>query len=315
MSRNAVDVRQPVGRLSFLTAFRRRRGAEFSPEGYIFILPSLVGVVAFLLAPILVVAVLSFFSWDLIGPPTFIGLQNYDRIIHSSDVGHSLLVTVLYVALNIPAQTVLALLLALFMNQKLAGVKAFRAIYVVPWMATPVVMGIVWQWVFDPGHGALNQFLAIFHIQGPAWLSSGFWAMPAVAAVNIWQFVGYNMLFFLAGLQGIPEYLYEASSLDGAGKIRTFFLVTLPLLNPTLFFVLVTSLIGSFQVFDTVYVMTAGGPGNATRVINYTLFQNAFQFYHAGYASALSMVLFGVILLVTLAQVLYFRGRTLHDIS
>src|ERR1700716_3082373 len=125
MSRNAVDVRQPPGRLSFLTALRRRRGAEFSPEAYIFILPSLLGVVAFLLAPILVVAVLSFFSWDLIGPPNFIGLQNYDRIVHSSAVGHSLLVTVLYVALNIPAQTVLALLLALFMNQKLAGVKAF----------------------------------------------------------------------------------------------------------------------------------------------------------------------------------------------
>jgi multiple sugar transport system permease protein len=185
----------------------------------------------------------------------------------------------------------------------------------VPWMATAVAMGIVWQWIFDPQYGSLNSFLSLFHITGPAWLSSPGWALPAIAAVNIWQYTGYNMLFFLAGLQGIPPDFYEASSLDGAGPVRKFFTITLPLLTPTLFFVLVTDVIGSAQVFDTVYVMTQGGPGNATSVLNFNIFQQAFVFFHAGYASALSMVLFAILLIITLLQVLFFRNRTIYDLS
>ena len=139
--------------------------------------------------------------------------------------------------------------------------------------------------------------------------------MPAIAAVNIWQYTGYNMLFFLAGLQGIPDYLYEAAALDGASPIRRFFQVTLPLLNPTLFFVLVTTIIGSFQIFDTVYVMTQGGPANATNTINFYIFRQAFQFFHTGFAAALSMLLFAILLVVTLAQALYFSKRTVYDIT
>jgi multiple sugar transport system permease protein/sn-glycerol 3-phosphate transport system permease protein len=176
-------------------------------------------------------------------------------------------------------------------------------------------MGIVWQWIFDPQYGALNTFLAVFHINGPAWLSSPGWAMPAVAAVNIWQYTGYNMLFFLAGLQGIPEYFYEAASIDGANPLQQFFAITLPLLNPTMFFVLVTDIIGSAQVFATVYVMTQGGPGDATSVLNFNIFRQAFVFFHAGYASALSMVLFLILVIITLLQVLYFRNRTVYDLS
>jgi multiple sugar transport system permease protein/sn-glycerol 3-phosphate transport system permease protein len=139
--------------------------------------------------------------------------------------------------------------------------------------------------------------------------------MPAMAAVNIWQYTGYNMLFFLAGLQGIPEYFYKAAALDGAGPVRRFFTITLPLLSPTMFFVLVTDIIGSAQVFDTVYVMTKGGPGDATSVLNFNIFRQAFEFFHAGYASALSMVLFLVLLIITLLQVFYFRNRTVYDLS
>jgi multiple sugar transport system permease protein/sn-glycerol 3-phosphate transport system permease protein len=182
-------------------------------------------------------------------------------------------------------------------------------------MATPVAMGIVWQWIFDPQSGSLNTFLSFFHIVGPAWLSSPTLALPAIAAVNIWQYTGYNMLFFLAGLQGIPPDFYEASSLDGAGPIQNFFAITLPLLSPTLFFVLVTDIIGSAQVFDTVYVMTQGGPGDATSVLNFNIFRQAFEFFHAGYASALSMVLFVILLIITLLQALYFRSRTVYDLS
>ena len=288
-----------------------RPEAKFALQAYAFLLPSFVGLLVFLILPIIAVAVLSFFNWGLIAQPTFIGLGNYSKLFGSSSFWHSLLVTFYYILLNIPMQTVFALLL----NQKIPGRGIFRTLFVVPWMATAVAMGIVWQWIFDPQYGSLNSFLSLFHITGPAWLSSPGWALPAIAAVNIWQYTGYNMLFFLAGLQGIPPDFYEASSLDGAGPVRKFFTITLPLLTPTLFFVLVTDVIGSAQVFDTVYVMTQGGPGNATSVLNFTIFQQAFMFFHAGYASALSMVLFAILLIITLLQVLFFRNRTIYDLS
>lgn len=289
--------------------------AKFALQAYAFLLPSFVGLLIFLILPIIAVAVLSFFNWGLIAQPTFIGLGNYSKLFGSSSFWHSLLVTFYYILLNIPMQTVFALLLALLLNQKLPGRGIFRTLFVVPWMATAVAMGIVWQWIFDPQYGSLNSFLSLFHITGPAWLSSPGWALPAIAAVNIWQYTGYNMLFFLAGLQGIPPDFYEAASLDGASPVRKFFTITLPLLTPTLFFVLVTDVIGSAQVFDTVYVMTQGGPGNATSVLNFTIFQQAFVFFHAGYASALSMVLFAILLIITLLQVLFFRNRTIYDLS
>ncbi len=284
-------------------------------QAYTFLLPSFFGMLAFLLLPIVAIAIISFFKWSLLSGPRFIGLQNYVTILHSPDVGHSLLVTAYYVLLNIPAQTVLALLLALLMNKKLPAMGIFRTIYVVPWMATPVAMGIVWQWIFDPQYGALNTFLGFFGLHGITWLSSSQLAMPAIAAVNIWQYAGYNMLFFLAGLQSIPVDFYEAAAIDGVSRLQSFFRITLPLLSPTLFFVLVTDIIGSFQVFDIVYVMTQGGPGQATNTINFEIFRQAFVFFHAGYASALAMVLFGILLVVTLAQVFYFRKRTIYDLS
>jgi multiple sugar transport system permease protein len=284
-------------------------------EAYLFLFPSFVGLLVFLLLPIIAVAVLSLFNWGLLSTPKFIGLQNYNTLLHSQDIWHSLLVTVLYVLLNIPAQTVFALLLALLMNKKLPGIGIFRMLFVVPWMATPVAMGIVWNWIFDPQYGSLNAFLATFGIHGPAWLTSLGWALPAVAAVNIWQYVGYNMLFFLAGLQGIPDYLYEAAHIDGATPVGAFFRITLPLLNPTLFFVLVTDIIGSFQVFDTVFVMTQGGPEQNTMTFNFLLYREAFQYFHTGYAAALSMLLFVIIASVTLIQTLYFRNRTVYDLS
>lgn len=290
-------------------------GAKLALQAYVFLLPSFLGLLVFSFLPIIAVAILSLFNWGLIAQPTFIGFKNYNTLLSSSSFWHSLLVTFYYVLLNIPMQTVFAMMLALLLNQKIPGKGIFRTLFVIPWMATPTAMGIVWQWIFDPQYGALNTFLGVFHINGPAWLSSPTWAMPAIAAVNIWQYTGYNMLFFLAGLQGIPEHFYEAASLDGASPIQKFFTVTLPLLSPTLFFVLVTDIIGSAQVFDTVYVMTQGGPGEATSVLNFNIFRQAFEFFHAGYASALSMVLFAILLIITLCQVLFFRNRTVYDLS
>ena len=284
-------------------------------QAYAFLLPSLLGLLLFLLLPVIAVAVLSFFDWGLISDPRFIGLQNYVKLFQSPTVHQSLLVTAYFVLLNIPLQTVLALLLALVMNKHLPGIGIFRTLFAVPWMATPVAMGIVWQWIFDPQYGALNNFLAFFGVHGLTWLSSQQLALPGVAIVTIWGNVGYTMLFFLAGLQSIPEYLYEASGIDGANPVQRFFNITLPLLNPTMFFVLVTNFISSFQLFDTVYAMTKGGPAGSTNVLNYYIFKEAFQFFHAGYASALSMLLFAILMLVTLLLALYFRNRTTYDLS
>lgn len=290
---------------------RRRYGWH----AYLFVGPSLFGVIAFLILPVVIVFVLSFFDWELLSDPTFVGLDNYRKMAGDGSVWSSLGITVAYVLLCVPLQTVLALGLALLVNQKVRGVKFFRALFVVPWMATPMVLGLVWSWIFDPKDGAINQFLDLFGITGPAWLSETSLALPAVALVHVWQNTGYNMLFFLAGLQGIPQELYDAAACDGATPRQRFWRVTLPLLNPTMFFVTVTNMIGAFQAFDTIYSMTAGGPSESTSVINYKIFHVAFKEFDFGYASTLSLVLFLVILLVTLAQVRFFGKRTTYDLS
>jgi ABC-type sugar transport system permease subunit len=282
---------------------------------YLFVGPSFIGLLAFLLLPALSAIVISFFDWNMLTSPKFIGLQNYIKIFHNKTALQAMLITAYYVVLNIPVQTILAILLAVLLNRRIRGMAFFRAVYVLPWLAAPVAISVVWQWIFDPTSGVLNSLLQLFGVPKQGWLSSPAEALPCVAAVNIWQWTGYNMLFFLAGLQGIPRYLYEAAELDGAGPVRTFFAITLPLLRPTTLFVLVTSVIGSFQVFDTVYVMTQGGPGTATNVYNFYIFQQGFQFFHMGYASALSVILFVVILIVTLVQMKYIGNRTTYDVS
>ena len=286
-------------------------------QAYAFLFPSLLGLLLFLLLPVIAVVILSLFNWGLISNPHFVGLQNYITIFQSQAVHQSLLVTAYFVLLNIPLETVLALLLALLLNRKLPGIGLFRTLFAVPWMATPVAMGVIWQWIFDPQYGALNNFLGLFGVPVLPWLASQHLVLPAIAIVTLWGNICYTMLFFLAGLQGIPEYLYEAARIDGANPIQAFFRVTLPLLNPTMFFVLVTNFISSFQLFDTIYAMTngKGGPAGSTNVLNYYIFEQAFQFFHAGYASALSILLFVIIMLVTLLLAIYFRNRTTYDLS
>ncbi|MFE2429106.1 carbohydrate ABC transporter permease [Streptomyces sp. NPDC059373] len=315
-ARRAADAGAPPASPS-ATAARPRIPRRFrqAVEAYVLLAPSLIGFVLFLVAPIIGVVVISFFDWNLMGSPRFVGLANYREMMGDSEVWRSVRNTLYYVLLNIPAQTVLALLLALAMNRKLRGGKVIRVLFVLPWMAMPVALGIIWSWAFDPEHGAINQFLSLLGISGPEWLSSTTWAMPVLASVNVWQYTGYTMLFLLAGLQAIPESLYEAADMDGVTTLQRFFKITLPLLRPSMFFVLVTNVIGSFQMFDTVYVMTQGGPGGSTDTMNYHIYQQAFQLFRSGYASALAMLLFALILLVTAAQFLYFRKRTVYDFS
>jgi multiple sugar transport system permease protein len=282
---------------------------------YLYILPCVAGTLLFILVPIIAVFLLGFFSWDLIGSPQFIGLGNYREIFTSSLFWSSLTTTCEYVVMTVVPLVLLSLGLALLLRKKFPGAGVFRTIAVLPWLATPVAIGVIWEWIFDPQNGVVNHVLAFFGIPGPAWLSSFTLALPTVAFVTVWQFLGYNMLFFLAGLQGVPSSMYEACELDGASAFQSFWHVTLPFLRPTMLFVIVIDMISSFQVFDTVYVMTNGGPGYATTVLNFTIYQHGFEFLQMGYASALSLVLFVIILIVTVLEFLYFRRRVVYDMS
>jgi ABC-type sugar transport system permease subunit len=300
----AVEV--PKGTSS--TARRR------SLTAYGLLAPSLFGVVVFLGIPVVLVVIFSFLKWNLLTAPKFVGLSNYLDVFQHEGAGHALLVTFYYFLLNIPVQTALALGMAMLMNRTGRFTALIRVLCVLPYLATPVAMGVVWQWIFAPQTGVVNTLLHFVGVAGPDWLNSPGWSMPVVAFANIWQFVGYNMLFFLAGLQAIPPMLYEASAIDGAGAVQRFFRVTLPLLRPTMLFVLVTGAIGSFQVFDSVYVMTNGGPGRSTTVMNMLIYQNGFVGFRIGAASALSVILFAVILVVTLIQFRYFNRRTVYEL-
>jgi ABC-type sugar transport system permease subunit len=281
----------------------------------LFLAPSLIGVIVFLLIPVVLVIILSFMKWDLLRPAQFNGITNYLNIFKYDHMAHSLLVTLYYVVLNIPIQTVVALGLAMLLNRTLPASGLLRVICVLPYLATPVAMAVVWNWFFDPNTGAINTLLSLVGIHGPSWLTQTATAMPVIAFANIWQYAGYNMLFFLAGLQAIPHHLYEAARVDGASKAQQFFGITLPLLRPTMLFVLVTGVIGSFQVFDMVFVLTQGGPGYATQVVNLQIYQSAFVAFNIGDASAMSVILFLVILLFTILQFAYFRRRTVYEMT
>ena len=280
-----------------------------------FVLPSLAGVVLFLLVPVVIVLVLSFFRWNFLQSPQWAGFSNFVTMTRDDHAFHALLVTAYYVLWNIPLQTAIALGLAILLNRKMPALGLFRALYVLPYMSTPVAMAVVWSWMFNGQSGLINHLLLLAGVHGPDWLGNAQTALPAVAMVSNWQYAGYNMLFFLAGMQTIPPALYEAASIDGASAVRRFTRITLPLLSPTMLFVLVTDVIGSFQIFDTVYVMTQGGPGSATNVINYQIYSTGFRNFDVGSASAMSLLLFGVILAITFIQFRFFRNRTTYEVS
>jgi multiple sugar transport system permease protein len=272
-------------------------------EGWLFIGPVIFGILAFQFVPILISIYASLTRWDGLTPPNFIGLANYGQLIFNDPFFHATLRNTLYfTAGNIPLTILLALGLATLCNQKLPGTTLFRTAYFVPYVSNVVAISIVWFWFYKPSNGVLNSMLSLVGISGPAWLSDLQWAMPAVILVSVWQGVGYPMVILLAGLQGISEQLYDAAKVDGATNWRRFRDITLPLLTPSLFFLLITQFIASFQVFGIIYVMTGGGPANATSVYIYYLYQNAFAFGKMGYASAMAWILFVLIATVTFIQ-------------
>jgi multiple sugar transport system permease protein len=286
----------------------RRRNAL---TGYALLAPSLFGLICFLLFPVLVVLWLSFQQWDLISPARFVGLANYETVLSDPIFGNSLLVTLAFVLIVIPIQTGLGLLAASLLTRGLPGSLVLRTIYVLPWICAPLALGVVWKWIFAPTGGALDAILGT-RIE---WLTDPNLALPAVCAVVIWTNVGYVTLFFMAGLLNIPAHILEAAKLDGAGSVAMFWRIKLPLLRPTMFFVLVTSLISAFQIFDQVYALTGGGPEYRTDLVASHIYSEAFQLFDLGRAAVMAVVLLAILVTVTVAQQLYFRRRTTYDLS
>lgn len=268
----------------------------------VFVLPSLVPLALFTLAPMVASFGLSFVRWDLLRPPKFVGLTNFVNILGDPDVHAAVGHTLYFIAGYLPLVYVGGLLLALALNRRLRGAAFFRAAFFLPVVTSWVVVALVWKWLLNPDDGIVNFALSVIGIQGPGWWTDPAWAMPSIILASAWKDVGFIMVILLAGLQSIPEDYYEAAEVDGAGRWTRFRHVTLPLLAPSSFFVLVISLINNFQAFDQIWVMTNGGPAGATSVVVEQVVRHAFSYGQMGYASALSWLLFVVILAVTLVQ-------------
>ena len=270
---------------------------------WLFLLPSLVLFLAFTAAPVIWAFLISFTHWDLFTAPHFAWLDNYVALANDPIFRQVLGNTGVFVAAAVPLEMVLGLVCALGLNRNIRGQTALRVVYFLPVVTSTVAAALVWAWLFNSNFGLINDALSLLGVADlPKWLASSRWAMPAVITVFVWQNLGYAMVIFLAGLQNIRPDVYEAAALDGATGWSRFWHITLPLLSPMTFFVLIISIISSFQVFDLVFVMTKAGPSNATNTLVYFIYQNGFVFYQMGYSSAAAMVLFLIVLVLTLIQ-------------
>lgn len=261
--------------------------------------PSVIGFLMFMLIPVVATFVLSFMDYDMLEPPKFVGLKNYIAMFKDSITWQVTGNTLIYTVLTVPVGMVLALVLAVALDQKIGFRRFYRAAFFLPSITSMVVVAIVWQWIYNPEYGLLNYILGFFGVSPKKWLISSSTALVSLAIVGIWKRLGYDMLIFLSGLQGISTSYYEAAKLDGANKWQQFRYITLPLLTPTTFFVFVMAIINSFQVFDQVMLMTKGGPGRSSSVLVHYLYQNAFQYFKMGYACALAYLLFFIVMLLT----------------
>jgi len=266
-------------------------------EGYLFISPWIIGFVVFTAGALLGSFSISLTKWNIVGTPEIVGLANYQKMVEDRFFWQSIKVT-LYYLLNVPLNVVLGLLLALLLNQKVMGLSVFRTIFFLPSVASGVAVSLLWMWIFNPRFGIINVLLKKIGIIGPLWLGSEAWAIPALIIMSIWG-VGGGMLIYLGALQGIPTAFYEAATLDGAGAWKKLLHITVPMITPVLLLNLVMGVIVSFQVFTQAYVMTDGGPNYATLFYVMYLYQQAFVWFNMGYASALSWVLFLIILVFT----------------
>ncbi|MEV0274413.1 sugar ABC transporter permease [Hamadaea sp. NPDC050747] len=293
-----------------MSARRRWRNAGVAA---IFLAPSLVTLLAFWIGPMIGTVWVSLQDWNLIGVPSFVGLDNYAELAKDADFHAALLHTLLYLAGYLPLVLILGLAVALLLNAKLPAMTLYRAMFFLPVVSSWVAVSLLWKWLLNPAGGLVDQALGLIGVDGPGWWTDPTWAMPSVILASVWKDVGFVSVILLAGLQAIPKDLLEAADLDGASAWRRLRSITLPLLSPSLFFVTVISLINGFQVFDQVWVMTGGGPGGASSVVVEQIVRYAFSYGRVGYASAMSIVLFGIILVVTVAQLRLQRRWVQYD--
>ena len=291
-----------------LRSLRRwMKGDHESLAAIFFLLPNIVGFLAFTAIPVGAAFLLAFYNWDLLLAPSFAGLDNFRQLLSDPVFRDAFINTVYFTVATVPLSVAIGLFTALLVNQALRGIVLFRSIFLLPYVTVTVALSLVWKWLYLPDVGLVNSVLALVGIDGPAWLTSSTWAMPALIFMSVWKGFGYNMVIFLAGLQTIPEHLYEAAKIDGASGWRRFLHVTLPLLSPTTFFVVVISIINSFQIFDQALIMTNGGPGTSTTTLVLLIYQEGFQSFNMGYASAIALTLFAAVFIFTVMQFLLQR--------
>jgi multiple sugar transport system permease protein len=278
-----------------MNLLRRREAISF----YLAISPWLLGFLAFTAGPMLLSLFASFTNWDLLTEPGWIGLGNYKELLNDSTFWQSLKVTAAYTAAYVPLDLAGGLLLALLVRPRLKGISFFRTLFYLPTVFSGVAFVVVWLWILNPNGGLLNLALGWLGIEGPRWLLDPHYALWALVLMSFWGW-GRSMALYLGGMQSIPGELYEAAAMDGAGSLRQFLAITLPLLSPTIFFNLVLSVITTFQTFTSAFVATNGGPLDATLFLVLYIYRQAFEFLHMGYAAALAWVLFAVVLILTL---------------
>jgi multiple sugar transport system permease protein len=281
---------------------------EFSASeirwAWFFLAPCLLGLIIFTYLPVIASLGLSFSYWNLLGVPRWVGLENYATVLHDPLFWKSFGTTCGFVLISGVIELVISLMLAVWLNRAVRGQAFFRMAYFLPYITPMVSVSLVWGWLYDPSYGLINWALQQAHLIGKPipWLYDPKTALWAVIILRVWKDIGYNMLIFLAGLQAVSPSLYESAHLDGAGSWRMFWRITLPMITPTLFFVGIMTLINGFQTFDSVYLLTQGGPEHSTELLVYWMFKNAFEFYKIGPASAIAYILFVVILLLTVIQ-------------
>ncbi len=269
--------------------------------------PWITGFVCFTLGPMIASLVLSFTEWDLLSPPQFVGLANYHRMfVDDPLVLHSLRVTLNYCVGAVPLHLILGFSLAMLLNTGVKGLPVFRTVYYLPAVLSGVAVAMLWRWIFSPEYGLLNGFLAAVGVEGPNWLLDERWVIPAFVIMSLWG-VGGSMVIYLAGLQGIPTALYEAAMMDGANALERTLHITLPMMSPVIFFQLVMGIINAMKVFTSAFIMTNGGPANASLFYMLYLYRQSFQYFKMGYASAMAWLFFIIVVLLTL---LVFRSSS-----
>lgn len=307
-----VDLqKQPLQKKQVQKALgRQKRRGEL--QFYLFILPWLIGFIFFGGGPIIASAFLSFTNWSLLSSPQWIGWGNYQRLFQDPLFYVTLKNTLYYGVGSVLLSVAVSFMLALLLNQKVRGIAFFRTVFYLPSVVSGIATALLWINIFHPDFGLVNFVLSWFGIQGPGWLSSETWVIPALIIMSAWS-AGSTMIIYLAGLQGIPAHLYEAAAIDGAGRLSKFWHVTVPMISPVIFFNLITGFIASLQAFVLILIMTNGGPANGSLVYGLYIYREAFQYFDMGYASSLAWALFVIIMIVTLSQLVLARRWVYYE--